>query len=101
MSQPNIPNINPNITLTRDEAINLLLASIAMEELGLGHVINAEAEKIQYAVGTLPGLTIPATISELLIINKSVQSTLQETIKKELLLDSKLKTVLKVLDQCQ
>ncbi|WP_025680504.1 hypothetical protein [Paenibacillus massiliensis] len=100
MSQPNIPNINPNITLTRDEAINLLLASIAMEELGLGHVINAEAEKIQYAVGTLPGLTIPATISELLIINKSVQSTLQETIKKELLLDSKLKTVLKVLDQC-
>ena len=100
MTQPNIPNINPNITLTRDEAINLLLASIAMEELGLGHVINAEAEKIQYAVGTLPGLTIPATISELLTVNKSVQSTLQETIKKELLLDSKLKTVLKVLDQC-
>ncbi|MNR39838.1 hypothetical protein D3C85_1580760 [compost metagenome] len=82
MSQPNIPNISPNITLTRDDAINLLLASIAMEELGLGHIINAEAEKIQYAVGTLPGLTIPATISELLVVNQSVQSTLQETIKK-------------------
>ncbi|SFM28318.1 hypothetical protein SAMN03159341_12415 [Paenibacillus sp. 1_12] len=96
MSQASIPNITPTITLTREDALNLLLASIAIEELGLGHIINAEAEKIQYAVGTLPGLTIPATISDLLAIDASVKHTLQEVIKKEMLLQSKLETVLSV-----
>ncbi|MED0970837.1 hypothetical protein [Bacillus paramycoides] len=40
MSQANIPNITPTITLTREDAINLLLSSIALEELGLAHIIN-------------------------------------------------------------
>ncbi|WP_246316953.1 hypothetical protein [Paenibacillus agri] len=51
MSQANIPNITPQITLTRDGVINLILSSIAMQELGLSHIINAEAEKIQFALG--------------------------------------------------
>lgn len=94
MSQANIPNITPSITITRDDALNLLLSSIAIEELGLGHIINAEAEKIQYAVGTLPGLSVPATISDLLAVDASVKSTLQETIKKEMLLQNKLESIL-------
>ncbi|SDC78460.1 hypothetical protein SAMN05421737_1193, partial [Shouchella lonarensis] len=52
MSQPSMPNFTPTITLTRSDVINLLLASIAMEEMGLAHIINAEGEKIQYALGT-------------------------------------------------
>lgn len=94
MSQANIPNITPSITITRDDAINLLLASIALEEIGLGHVINSEAEKIQYAVGTLPGLLVPATISDLITINTSVQKTLKQTINKEILLEFKLEHIL-------
>ncbi|WP_243896121.1 exosporium glycoprotein BclB-related protein [Paenibacillus sp. F411] len=94
MSQANIPNVTPSITVTRDDALNLLLASIAIEELGLGHIINAEAEKIQYAVGTLPGLTVPSTINDLIAVNSSVKSTMQELLKKEMLLQHKLESVL-------
>ncbi|MGG4231207.1 collagen-like protein, partial [Bacillus paramycoides] len=94
MSQSNIPNITPTITLTREDAINLLLSSIALEELGLAHIINAEAEKIQVALGTLPGLSPFPTISDILAINESVNTTLKNAIKKEMLLQSKLETIL-------
>ncbi|HDR6271282.1 TPA: hypothetical protein QCU37_004893 [Bacillus cereus] len=53
MSQANIPNITPTVSLTREESINLILSSIALQELGLAHIINAEGEKIQYALGLL------------------------------------------------
>ncbi len=53
MSFPTIPDITPTININRSDVINLLLASIAFEELGLAHIINAEAEKIQYILGTL------------------------------------------------
>ncbi|NMA89768.1 MAG: collagen-like protein, partial [Amphibacillus sp.] len=93
MSQPNLPNITPDISINRNDVINLLLASIAMEELGLAHIINAEGEKIQYALGTIPGLTPAATLEDILSVNDSVQDTLAMTIKKELLLDNKLNKV--------
>ncbi|GKU78786.1 hypothetical protein [Paenibacillus sp. L3-i20] len=93
MSQANIPNITPTITITTVDAVNLLLASIALEEIGLAHIINAEAEKIQYVVGTLPGLSVPATISDLLTINASVRTTLNAVGKKEFLLLSKLQSI--------
>ncbi|WP_409176363.1 hypothetical protein [Brevibacillus fortis] len=96
MSQANIPNITPTITVTRDDAINLLLTSIAIEELSLGHIIYAEAEKLQYAIGTLPGLTVPASLSDLLLVNASVRQTLQDVAKKEMLLQSKLDNILSV-----
>ncbi|WP_064200202.1 hypothetical protein [Brevibacillus brevis] len=96
MSQANIPNITPTITVTRDDAINLLLTSIAIEELSLGHIIHAEAEKMQYAIGTLPGLTVPASVSDLLLVNASVRQTLQDVTKKEMLLQSKLDNILSV-----
>ena len=47
MSLPNIPNITPDITLSRCETLNLLLSSVAMEEIGLSHILQAEAERIQ------------------------------------------------------
>lgn len=95
LSQANIPNITPTITVTRDDSINLLLSSIALEELGLSHIINAEGEKLQYVLGTLPGVTSPpATISDLLAINNSVQNTMKTILKNEFLLQSKLEAIL-------
>ncbi|UHA75150.1 collagen-like protein [Paenibacillus sp. 481] len=95
MSQSNIPNITPIISVTRDDAITLLLSSIALEELGLSHILNAEGEKLQYVLGTLPGVTSPpATFSDLLTMNESVRNTIRELTKKEYLLDSKLSSIL-------
>lgn len=95
MSFPNIPNVTPSITLSRDEVVNLLLASIAFEELGLAHVINAEAEKIQAAVGTLPeSEAVAANISELLAINESANSVLKTVLKQQMLLQFKMEDVL-------
>jgi hypothetical protein len=99
MSFPNIPNVTPSIDLDRGDAINLLLASIAFEELGLAHIINAEAEKIQYVLGTLNGgLTPPATLPQILEINESVNNTLKTVIKKEMLLQFKLENILEFLE---
>ncbi|OQR53105.1 hypothetical protein CDB3_32030, partial [Bacillus sp. CDB3] len=101
MSQGNIPNITPNISITRDDALNLLLSSIALEELGLAHILNAEGEKIQYTLGTLhDGITGPGPdIPDLLNINKSVKEMLDASTKKELILESKLNTVSNIIDK--
>lgn len=92
MSQPTFPN-NPDIN--RENAVNQLISSIALEELGLSHVINAEGEKLQYILGTLPGLTGPAaTIEDLLNANESVQDLLQHASYNQLLLRSKMQQAL-------
>lgn len=93
MSLPNIPDISPNITITQEDVVNLLLASIALEELGLAHIINAEGEKIQFAFELDP----PPTLDDLLEINSSVQRTLDMVIKNEILLSSKLREIVDTL----
>lgn len=96
MSFPNIPNVTPSISVDRENVINLLLASIAFEELGLAHIINAEAEKVQSVLGTLPGSSVtPATtIDELLEINESVNRSLKTVLKTQMLLQFKMEDVL-------
>lgn len=103
VSFPNIPNVTASITISRKQAANLLFASIAFEELGISHIINAEGEKIQFALGLIPGLTHAPTITELLDINRSVRKTLDSVIRKELILESKLQSVVEIFlneDEC-
>lgn len=89
MSQPTFPS-DPN-TLTREGAINQILSSIAMEELGLSHIINAEGEKLQYILGTLSGATAPgASIEQVLQANDSVQKLLQTVSTNQMLLKTKM-----------
>ena len=72
---PSFPAANPPIE--REDAVNQILSSIAMEELGLSHILNAEGEKLHYSLGTLPGLSgPPATVSDVLAANESVRSML-------------------------
>ncbi len=84
MSFPNIPDVTPDIDLDREDVINLILASIAFEQLGLSHIINAEGEKIQ------AGLNFAQNNNDLIEINRSVEKTLRSVIKKEMLLQFKL-----------
>ncbi|HJV46421.1 MAG TPA: hypothetical protein VJ824_11940 [Bacillota bacterium] len=102
MSMPQIPTIVAGtINISRQEVINLLLASIAMEELSLAHIVNAEAEKIQAVLGTLPGgpsSVHATTFGDLLQIDRSVGSILRDVIKKEMLLQFKLEDVLEILE---
>lgn len=98
MTFPNIPNISPEININTEEAVNLLLASIAFEELGLAHIINAEAEKIQFVLGTIHHHTASTTLSieDLLKIDNSVVQTLRTVIKQQMLLQFKLEDVLSI-----
>ena len=95
MGFPNIPDINPIFEIDRDEVIDLILASIGLEELSLAHLINAEAEKIQRALGTLqiPGTagdetddffgSLVTDLDGLLAINRSVNKTMKFLVHKE------------------
>ncbi|WP_349655131.1 hypothetical protein [Neobacillus sp. YX16] len=102
MSFPNIPNITPLISVSVEQTIPLLLSSIALEELALAHIMNAEAEKLQFVLGTLgdTGVTLSPTevsLGDLLDVNASVQRTLRDVIKKEMLLEFKFENVLDLL----
>lgn len=92
------PKLTADISsITREEAINLIISSIAMEEIGLSHIINSEGEKLQFVLGTLEGaakLSEPITIDELLTINKSIRNTLEGTMRNQMMLSSKLQSAL-------
>lgn len=97
MSMPTIPDINVDININRDDAINVIIMSIAMEELSLAHILNAEGEKLQYVLGTLedkdPG---EITICDIMAVNNSIGKTLRDVIKTEMLLQFKLEDAIEL-----
>lgn len=44
MSMPEFPKPDPDFT--PEKALTMILSSVALEEVALSHIINAEAEKI-------------------------------------------------------
>ncbi|MCI8328794.1 MAG: collagen-like protein [Oscillibacter sp.] len=93
MSLPTFPQIDP--PLTREGSLNEIIASIAAEELSLSHILNAEGEKLQYVLGTLPGLEEAAALEEVMQVNRSVQSTLSNVMEQQMLLTSKLMSAMR------
>lgn len=79
-----MPIITPG-TVTRDQAISDLIESVALQETGLSHILNAEGEKIQ-AIVALPEVTP----EQLLAVNTSVQNTVNAISRLEMILHSKL-----------
>lgn len=93
MSMPSFPPCGAD--MTKDEAITMIIASIAMEELALSHIVNAEGEKLQYILGTLPGgPKLCAGPQEILEVNKSVTELLDTVMQSQMLLKGKLEKAL-------
>lgn len=86
---PNIPDIDPKITLDRCKTIELLLSSIALEEISLSHILNAEGEKLQLFLKTNP-----TCLEDFIKINNSVNKTLRTVVKSQILLQFKLEDVI-------
>ena len=110
MSMPTIPDINPVIEVDIDDSINMIISSIAMEEIGLSHIINAEAEKIQYMLGTLETKHDLSSarcycVEDILKVNKSVDRTLRDVLKNQIMLHMKFEDSIdlyyKTRDRCK
>jgi len=91
MSLPDIPNSTPHSALTRQEVINMLISSIALEETSLSRLINAESDKIQYVLKMSD-----IRIDDILQVNRSVERMLRSIIKNQMLLQFKLEDALEL-----
>ncbi|MEG1499613.1 MAG: hypothetical protein RR400_00870 [Clostridia bacterium] len=79
-----MPKIVPG-TGTTEQAINDLIESVALEQTGISHILNAEGEKIQ-AMLAQPGVTP----DQLLAVNESVKATINSITQLEMILQGKL-----------
>ena len=102
-----MPRISIPESITEENALANIIASIALEEAALAHIINAEGEKIQRVVGTFrptgptgPVLPLepPAGITGMQAINSSVGDMMETISNIESSLHNKLRTVLAVLE---
>ncbi len=93
MSMPSFPKNGAD--MTREQAITMIVASIAMEEQALSHIIDAEGEKLRYILGRLEGVCSPhACAKEVLEVNNSITKMLDLVMQNQLLLKNKLSTAL-------
>jgi len=102
-----MPSISLPPGLTEENALANIIASIALEEAALAHIINTEGEKIQRVVGTfvpegetepLPIGGTPADAEDMQAINTTVGDMMETISNIEASLHNKLRTVLAVLE---
>jgi len=90
----------PESILTRDEAINAIITSIAMEELALSHIINAESEKIKYAAKRVKDGDDCDGMQNLLKINESAACLIERVTDLQIILKNKLRLAIGCLPPC-
>jgi len=98
LSLPVFPPMNEGSV---ENSIYQILSSIAMEELALSHILNAEGEKLQYVLGTLDEseLPVPLTIDEIIDINQSVKDMVQQVGFTQMLLLGKMTEALRAYEK--
>lgn len=97
MSMPSIPK-EPHRPNRKEVAIDLL-ESIALEEIALSHIMNAEAEKIQAFVGKHLNFPTHPKSGDIIKFNKGVNQLLETIVMKEWLLLKKLENVMDLIDK--
>jgi len=91
---PNLPpDISTKIKIDHDGLIKLLLISIALEEISLSHILNAEGELMQLFIKELKSQK-HLSHYDLIKMNRSVSDTLRVVLEKEKTLKDKLIEVL-------
>lgn len=79
-----MPIIEP-CTITKEKAVGDIISSIAMQEMALAHILNAESEKLQLIVN-LPNVTV----EQIFLANASVKNTINTISRLEMQLQAKL-----------
>ncbi|KMT22888.1 hypothetical protein [Clostridium cylindrosporum] len=79
-----------------DEVARLLLASLAQEQLELGRLIGAQADKIEHVIGILPveRSVDSLTLEEIEEVDRGVERALRLIIQKEMLIGFQLQNIL-------
>ena len=96
MSMPEFPN--PDTILSREQAIDSILTSIAMEEMALSHILNAEGEKLQYIIKRLDHLDSDCLgVQKLLEVNGSVAALIDRIYDLQIILKNKLQIAERIL----
>lgn len=94
MGMPQIPE--GKFRPTRNEVIIDLFESIALEEIALSHIINAESEKIQAFVGEDIDFPTGPSNREIINFSRTVNQFLETVIMKEWLLLKKLENIMRI-----
>lgn len=97
MSMPQVPDLTPLLTLTRDDAINLILVSSGLQELSLAHLLNAEAEKTDFALGLLKTSPGPVSIEEMCEMSKQTRRMLRDTSRSQMLIGINISEMLELI----
>ncbi len=95
MSMPEFPKPNPDFT--QEQALTMILSSIALEEVALSHIINAEGEKIQYILKKTSCNDSPVYMKDMIEVNKSVANLLEIVLQNQMILKNKMDRALEFL----
>jgi hypothetical protein len=86
MGMPIIPYKN------REQALTDILESIALEEMGIAHLLNSEGEKVEVVAELMKERRISPF--EAIKVQKTVSKVIQSAIKMQMLLQFKLEEAL-------
>ena len=98
MSMPKIPDMSPKIDLNIKDSTKMILNSIAMQEMGLSHILNAEGEKLQCIIKKMQEESYICS-DKLLEVNGSVNKLLKNILKNEMILQIKMEDAVELYDR--